>query len=138
MVVSGEPLRFIPKQTNYMLIFVAPLAMLGGYFLSRLGKKVSWAIVGMYIFGGVALSAFEQQVIHAFTANSKATFAFAQANQDRNLWLDQCRSHGALCKAVCRECHAVRHISSVDARTAGSSGIQHNDPVRITVIVPER
>lgn len=82
MVVSGKSMRFIPKQTNYMLIFVAPLAMLGGYYLSTLGKKVSWAIVAAYMVGGVALSAMEQQAIHGFTANSKAAYKFAQDNRD--------------------------------------------------------
>lgn len=86
LLVSGKSLRFIPKQTNYMLIFVAPLAMLGGYFLSRIRKEVLWVVAGMYIFGGVVLSAMEQQVIHTFTANSKATIAFAQANPDADIY----------------------------------------------------
>jgi 4-amino-4-deoxy-L-arabinose transferase-like glycosyltransferase len=122
MVVSGKPLRFIPKQTNYMLIFVAPLAMLGGYFLSRLGKKVSWAIVGMYIFGGVALSAFEQQVIHAFTANSKATFAFAQANQDAEIYGStnavRTAHYAKLFAENANAVHDIYHLSMLEDRLA--------------------
>ena len=34
--ISLQPFKWIPKQENYALMFVAPLALLGGYALSRL------------------------------------------------------------------------------------------------------
>lgn len=74
MVLSALVLR----QPNYMLIFLAPLALLGGYFLSNLRTKATSGTVALFAVGGLALSALEQQAVEVFTANSRSTVVFAQ------------------------------------------------------------
>ncbi len=80
-VVSFTPLLFITKQANYATIFLAPLALLAGYALSRLSR--AWSVVAVALVvvpAGVIGTALEQQAIHSFVANSKATLAFASAH----------------------------------------------------------
>lgn len=58
-VYSLDPLLFIPKQTNYALIFFAPIALLGGYALSRLKGLVLIISVGIFLGGVLVLSALQ-------------------------------------------------------------------------------
>ena len=70
------------KQVNYMLIFVAPLILFSAYFISSLNRKFQVALIGLVIVGGVVLAAFEQQAVQSFTANSRASVAFAELHPD--------------------------------------------------------
>ncbi|MGA7179644.1 MAG: glycosyltransferase family 39 protein [Thiobacillaceae bacterium] len=78
-VVSISPLGLITKQVNYMLIFLAPLALLGGYALSKLPAAASNLVIGLVVVTGVFGTALEQLAISSFVANSKSTLAFASA-----------------------------------------------------------
>ena len=82
-IVGLNPIKLIPKQSNYMLIFLAPLALMGGFFLHRLRQIYAWSILGAAMLGGVILTAMEQQVVQAFTANSKAALDFAKDHTDK-------------------------------------------------------
>jgi len=72
-VLSGLVLR----QPNYILIFAAPFALLAGYFLASLPRNILWPSIALFAGGSVILAAFQQQAIQAFTANSRASNAFA-------------------------------------------------------------
>jgi len=76
--VSFDPVTLIYKQTNYMLMFAAPLALLSGLALSRLRSAMFVAATAVLVLGSVVLSGLEQQAIQVFTANSKASVAFAK------------------------------------------------------------
>ncbi|WP_114971827.1 ArnT family glycosyltransferase [Rhodoferax ferrireducens] len=75
-VVSFSPVKLITKQTNYMLIFVGPLALLAGWFLASLPRRVFVPLAALVVCGSVVLAALEQQAIAVFTANSKAVYFF--------------------------------------------------------------
>src|SRR5262249_33310215 len=75
-VMKLRPLTFIFKQTNYMLIFLAPFALLAGYFMTFLPRALRVACLALFISGSLVLAALEQQTILVFTANSKAAWAF--------------------------------------------------------------
>lgn len=75
--VSFTPLRFVMKQSNYMTIFIAPLAILGGYGLSRLTSWLSVAVMCVYAIGGFTLAALGQQDARAFVANAQAAENYA-------------------------------------------------------------
>ena len=78
--VSLEPLKLITKQVNYMLMFMAPLALLGGLALARLrGRRLALALA-VVVLPAAVLSAMERNVIEVFTANSKATVTLAKAH----------------------------------------------------------
>jgi 4-amino-4-deoxy-L-arabinose transferase-like glycosyltransferase len=80
-IVSLSPLHFIPKQTNYMLIFAAPLSLLAGYWLaSRLRKRWMPVLLIVLIGGSLLLSAAEQQSARVLVANSRAVLAFQAAH----------------------------------------------------------
>jgi len=76
--VSLDPVKLIYKQPNYMLIFVAPLALLSGLALSRLRGAVFVLAVAALVVGSVTLAGLEQQTIQVFTANGKAAVGFAE------------------------------------------------------------
>jgi hypothetical protein len=78
--VSFWPLEFIRKQGNYMEIFVAPLALLAGWFLSQQRRIVTIVLGGAMVASGILLSGLEQQVIRVVTVNGPAAAAFAQAH----------------------------------------------------------
>jgi 4-amino-4-deoxy-L-arabinose transferase-like glycosyltransferase len=80
-VTSLFPVRFIPKQTNYMQLFLAPLAMLGGYWLAHSRARwMAWTAVSLFVSGALFLAAMEQQAVRVFVANSRAALAFQAAN----------------------------------------------------------
>ena len=77
-VVSFSPVKFVMKQTNYMLIFVGPMALLAGWFLAELPRRIFVPLVALTVTGSLVLAALEQQSIAVFTANSKATYSFVR------------------------------------------------------------
>jgi len=75
-IVSASPMKFIMKQTNYMLIFAAPMALLSGWFLASLPMRIFAPLGTLVAAGSVCLAALEQQAITVFTANSKSAYAY--------------------------------------------------------------
>ena len=57
---SVNPVKFIPKQANYALVFFAPLALLGGYALSRMKRIARAGALFLFILGAMPLSALWQ------------------------------------------------------------------------------
>ncbi len=87
-VVSLSPLRLIPKQTNYMTIFFAPLCLLGGVAFAQLRSRLARGLgLGIYVVGAVFLCALEQQTIRTFTANSRAALRYAAENPSRTIYV---------------------------------------------------
>lgn len=80
--VSFSPVDFIRKQSNYMEIFAAPLALLAGWFLSQQRRVVAFVLGGAMMVSGMMLSGLEQEVIRVVTVNGRAAAAFAQAHAD--------------------------------------------------------
>ena len=87
MPISLSPLRLIAKQTNYMLIFTAPLCLLAGYALSRLRGRWLAVVLAPLVAGSLMLAALEQQVVRSFTANGKAAVAFAQRHPETPVYV---------------------------------------------------
>ena len=75
-IVSLSPVKLVMKQTNYMLIFCGPMALLAGWFLSTLPGKVFVPVGALVVAGSAVLAAFEQQAVSVFTANSRAFHAY--------------------------------------------------------------
>ena len=75
-IVSFSAVKLVMKQTNYMLIFCAPLALLAGWFLSTLPRKVFVPLGALVVVGSAVLAAFEQQAVSVFTANSRSFYAY--------------------------------------------------------------
>lgn len=78
--VGLHPLKLIMKQVNYMLMFAAPLALLGGVVLARAGNRVLAIVLPVALIPAIVLSAMERNVVSVFTANSKAALAVAKDN----------------------------------------------------------
>jgi len=79
-VTPSPPYLLIPKQTNYMLIFIAPLALCSGYLLAKVSNKLAGTLLLFFVSGGFVLSTLEQQAIIVFVANSKAAIEFKRAH----------------------------------------------------------
>jgi len=75
-VVSFSPVKLVMKQTNYMLIFVAPMALLAGWWLASLNRRIVVPLVVLLVCGSLVLAALEQQAVKVFTANSRAAYVF--------------------------------------------------------------
>ena len=75
-VVSFSPMKLVMKQTNYMMIFCAPLVLLAGWFLASLKRQVLVPMGAIVVLGSVLLAALEQQAINVFTANSRAAYVY--------------------------------------------------------------
>jgi 4-amino-4-deoxy-L-arabinose transferase-like glycosyltransferase len=77
--VSLRPLAWVPKQTNYMLIFVAPLALLAALALAALPRRaLAVAMVGIVALG-VGFGLLHQAKVRTFVANSPATLEVARS-----------------------------------------------------------
>ena len=77
--VSLNPVILVFKQTNYMLIFVAPLCLLAGWGLSRLPTLWATVIAAISVGAGLVFAALLQGSVALFTANSWATLQYVQA-----------------------------------------------------------
>jgi len=78
-ILSQLPLR----QINYMLLFAAPMAVLGSYALiAALAqmRRLGYGLVALVLSVGLMLAALQQAAVHAFTANSRLAVAIADAN----------------------------------------------------------
>jgi len=78
--VSFNPVKLVMKQSNYMLIFAAPLCLVAGYFLARIRPVAAVVLGGGYIAVSLLLAGLVQQDTRAFTANSWAAVQFARAH----------------------------------------------------------
>ena len=78
--ISLSPLKFIAKQSNYLDIFVTPLALLAGWFLARQQRAVAFILGGIMVASGVLLSGMEQQVVRVVAVNGQAAAAFAETH----------------------------------------------------------
>ncbi|MBL8362813.1 MAG: glycosyltransferase family 39 protein [Rubrivivax sp.] len=76
-VVSTRPLTLVPKQTNYMLMFAAPLALLAGCALASLRGRAFGLAVLAWTVPAVLLCGLLQGTITVFTANAKAVHRWA-------------------------------------------------------------
>jgi 4-amino-4-deoxy-L-arabinose transferase-like glycosyltransferase len=86
LIVSFNPLTLIPKQTNYMLIFAAPLCLLGATALAKLrGWGFTLACAAVFV-PALLLGLMEQAAVQVFTANSKATVRFAQSHPTADVY----------------------------------------------------
>ena len=77
-VVSVDPLRLIMKQSNYLNLFIAPIALFAGYFLWRIQLRYALFLLSIALPLGVGLSALEQQAYRVFTSNSQAAVQYAR------------------------------------------------------------
>lgn len=78
--ISFSPLKFIGKSSNYMEIFVMPLALLAGWFLAQQHRGVTFLAGGAMIATGILLSALEQQVVSVVAVNGRSAARFAEAH----------------------------------------------------------
>lgn len=77
--VKFQPLLFMPKQTNYMSMFAAPLALLAGVALAHCSAKPLAAAVAVWVAPAAVLTLLLQTTITVFTANAKGVVALARS-----------------------------------------------------------
>lgn len=78
--VSLSPLRFAMKQSNYLTLFLAPIAILAGAALARLTWRTAGASLAIVVLLGLTLAGLQQADYRVFSSNSKAAYAFMQAH----------------------------------------------------------
>lgn len=78
--ISLWPPKFIAKQSNYLDIFMMPLALLTGWFLAQQRRGIALVLGGAMVACGILLSAMEQQVVRVVTVNGRAAAEFAEAH----------------------------------------------------------
>jgi 4-amino-4-deoxy-L-arabinose transferase-like glycosyltransferase len=114
--VSFSPLRFVMKQSNYMIIFLAPLAIIGAFGLSQMGRMTRIAIMTVFVVGGVALAALAQQDMRAFVAHGQAAEEFAKAHANDVVygtgWVSRISAFHALLRSLNAEPRVrnLRHL----------------------------
>ena len=84
--VSLSPLRLTMKQSNYISLFLAPLALAAAYTLSRLSVRAGSIALAASAAAGVMLAMLQQADYRAFTGNSKALVEAVKA-QPSALWI---------------------------------------------------
>jgi 4-amino-4-deoxy-L-arabinose transferase-like glycosyltransferase len=124
--VSIAPLRFVMKQSNYMTIFLAPLAILGAFGLSRVGRWMRTGVMTAFVAGGVGLTALAQQDMRAFVANGQAAEVFAEAHRNDMVygtaWVSRISAFHALLRGLKAEPH-VRDLRFLRSSPEISPGL---------------
>ena len=70
--VSLDPLRFVMKQSNYITLFLAPMAVLAGLALASMPRPLAMPLLLLSALIGVFLGLMQQADYRAFGANSKS------------------------------------------------------------------
>ncbi|MBN8506086.1 MAG: glycosyltransferase family 39 protein [Burkholderiales bacterium] len=122
MPVGFKPFTWVPKQTNYMSLFLAPLSLLGGLALVAAARWV-WAVL---VPPALLLGALQQNQVTAFTANSKALVELVRAEPDGIYWVSTNALRAANFEALVRE--PLPQIRWVGDWTPGDKGRAFLDP----------
>jgi 4-amino-4-deoxy-L-arabinose transferase-like glycosyltransferase len=77
--VSLDPLRFVMKQSNYITLFIAPMAVLAGLALASMPRFLAMPLLLLSVLIGVFLGLMQQADYRAFGANSKSLGEWAAA-----------------------------------------------------------
>lgn len=80
--VSLSPLRLAMKQSNYLNLFLAPLAVLAAFGISQVPRWARAILLAASLAVSLPLALLEQQSYQAFTANSKGVVALAIHHPD--------------------------------------------------------
>ena len=122
LVISWSPLMFVPKQTNYMLMFTTPLALLAGHVVAQLQGVRLAAALTLVLVPSVLLAALHQSVVHVFTANSKAAVSFAAAHPQAAVFANTNPHRAAMFHNLVRpEDPPVRIGSMAELKSLGSA-----------------
>jgi hypothetical protein len=85
--VSFSPLIFVPKQTNYMLMFMAPLCLAAGLALASAPRRaVAPFVAALVVVPGLLLALLQQSSVRVFTANSQSTLLYAQRHPSTEIY----------------------------------------------------
>jgi len=126
--ISLHPLKFIGKQSNYMLIFTTPLCLLAGYALAAIPRPAAVSCGILLAISGVFISTLDQQRWQLFTANGHAAVAFAAVHPDRPIFGTRMIHRQSVTYSLLQGSgNKVRRICSVEelgnwAFTANSTG----------------
>jgi len=91
-IFSVNPLKLIPKQDNYALMFFVPIALFAGYALSRTGGILLISIICVFAVGATALSALQAYSIRLHYSSLKQTVSFGEEHPDTLVYV----SHQAI------------------------------------------
>jgi 4-amino-4-deoxy-L-arabinose transferase-like glycosyltransferase len=83
--VSLSPLRLTLKQSNYISLFLAPLAIAAACTLQALPQRLGQVLLAMACLLGLTLAALQQADYRAFTANGKAAALWSEQHADVQL-----------------------------------------------------
>lgn len=148
--IRFSPLIFVPKQTNYMLMFVAPLCLLAALTLARLPSR-TLAVASVVVLGpAVFLSLLQQASVRVFTANSRAAVAFVRVTQPAAPVFGTTNAHrAATFDALVHPARGPSRIGSMDDLAAAPANIDRlmildtenwnwssNEPIRRLQDVP--
>jgi hypothetical protein len=80
--ISVDPLRFVTKQQNYLIMMITPLCIIAGVWAAA-GEHVRWwTAVVLVVVSGLFLAGLEQDVRRSFVRNSKAVYAYVKAHPE--------------------------------------------------------
>ncbi|MBB5203983.1 4-amino-4-deoxy-L-arabinose transferase-like glycosyltransferase [Inhella inkyongensis] len=120
--IGWSPLVLIPKQTNYMALFLAPLALLAALGLQRLPRAV-W---GAMAVTGLLFAALLQAQVAVFTANSRALLERARLTPEQIFWVSSNAHRAAVFEMLVRQ--PLPQVRSLDLWTPGQPGLAYLDP----------
>lgn len=137
-VITWNPVRFVMKQSNYMLMFAAPLCLLAGYGLAHLRSTVAAALIAIYAAGGLLLAALMQQDIHVFRANSYEALAYAKAHPEAAVYATTNAYRLALFEAMLSEDQSakpvLKDLAKLDEPKAGAADTASPRQQRVAIV----
>jgi len=92
--ISISPLIFLPKQTNYMMMFCVPFIILSGYSLSLIrGKKWIYASIVILCLTSVFCAYFQRNASKSHSHNTQAAFEHIAKHPDSVLITGEFNTH---------------------------------------------
>ncbi|MDP1652020.1 MAG: glycosyltransferase family 39 protein [Rhodocyclaceae bacterium] len=85
-VYSISPLRLVPKQTNYALMFAAPLCLLGGVWLATASIRIRMPVLAITVLGAITLTILDRFEHDIRSWSHRLVIEFARSAPDTTVY----------------------------------------------------
>jgi 4-amino-4-deoxy-L-arabinose transferase-like glycosyltransferase len=85
--ISLSPFQFVTKQSNYINLFLAPMAILSAWFISQVHRYITYALAAGSVVAGTLMLMIYQATIRVHVSGSEQVHLFALQNPDIDVYV---------------------------------------------------
>ena len=139
MIISVTPLKFIPKQENYASMFLAPTALVAGFWLARLRRTGLAICMTIFVAGAGILTGLESQRVALHYSTLGQTVDFSQRHPDADISVSsQAMNSGYLANLLAGNVARPENLSLIQPTTFDATLQSPSPRERFVVVDPSK